>query len=394
MKTRKEYLTDSLSRDEFHSLIQEPMGSCMSLFLPPQRTDIARQQHPIRLERMLGQAEPRLLARGLSLAATQSLLAPAWQLAEDQGFWEHPSAGLAIFAAPHFFRVYWLPLDFEELLIVDERPHITPLLPLFSGDGRFFVLSLGLNGVHLLEGTHFTIRSISLSNVPASLQEALKYDEFAKQPQWHPGVGSGGGARSPIFHGQGARDGRVAKEEILRYFKLVEHAVHKIVCAERAPLLLAGIAYLLPLYREVNTYPYLASEELAGNTAELQTEDLHTRAWALLAPHFSHQCEAAADGYRQLMGERPALTSSYLRGVVPAAYAGRIDTLFVAIGQRCWGSFDPLSTELSIHDEAEPRDSELLNLTAIQTLLHSGTVYAAAPSHMPGPTTVAAIFRF
>ncbi|HEX5690958.1 MAG TPA: hypothetical protein VFX76_13185, partial [Roseiflexaceae bacterium] len=385
METRKVYLTDSLSRDEFHSLIQEPAGSCVSLFLPHQRADIARQQHPIRLERMLGQTEPRLLARGLSLAATQSLLAPAWQLVEDRDFWAHPSAGLAIFAAPHFFRVYWLPLDFEELVIVDERPHITPLLPLFSGDGTFFVLALGLKGVHLLQGTRSTIRSIALPSAPAGLQDALKYDEFAKQPQSHPGVGEGGGARGPIFHGQGARDDLVAKEEILRYFKLVDHAVHTALHAERAPLLLAGIAYLLPLYREVNTYPHLAREQLAGNTAQFQVDELHARAWALLAPDFAHQCEMAVERYRQLIGDRPALTSNYLRGIVPAAHTGRIDTLFVAIGQRCWGSFDPDSSELSIHDEAKAGDSELLNLTALQTLLHGGTVYALAASQMPEP---------
>src|SRR6185436_2846272 len=103
-----------------------------------------RQQYPIRLEHLLGQAEARLLARGLPLVATQALLAPAWQLVEDWAFWEHQGDGLAIFAAPDLFRVHRLLLAFEELLVVDERPHITPLLPLFSGDGQFYVLALGL----------------------------------------------------------------------------------------------------------------------------------------------------------------------------------------------------------------------------------------------------------
>ncbi len=97
---------------------------------------------------------------------------------EDQAVWEHQSDGLAIFAAPQLFRVYRLPLAFEELLVVDERPHITPLLPLFSDDGQFYVLALGLQGVQLLQGAHYSLRPIALPGVPTSLQDALG------QPQW------------------------------------------------------------------------------------------------------------------------------------------------------------------------------------------------------------------
>jgi hypothetical protein len=88
------------------------------------------------------------------------------------------------------------------------------------------------------------------------------------------------------------------------------------------------------------------------------------------------------------------LASSYLRAIIPAAHAGRVDTLFIATGQRRWGSFDPSSGALALHEAAEPHDSELLDLAVIQTILHGGTVYALAPEQMPELAPLAAIFRY
>ena len=80
--------------------------------------------------------------------------------------------------------------------------------------------------------------------------------------------------------------------------------------------------------------------------------------------------------------------------MLPAAYNGRIDTLFLADGAHGWGTYDPASDTLTLHEAAEPRDSDLLNLAASETLLHGGTVYALAPDHVPGAAPCAAIFRY
>src|SRR3954470_3496492 len=123
---------DRLSRDELRMLIEQPASPCVSLFLPIERAEPARQQNSIRLENLLRQAEQRLIARDLSAAAAHDILAPAYELIENRSFWAPQVEGLAIFAATNLFRVYRLPLAFEELVIVDARAHIAPLLPLLS----------------------------------------------------------------------------------------------------------------------------------------------------------------------------------------------------------------------------------------------------------------------
>jgi len=385
---------DILSRDELRMLIEQPPGSCVSLFLPIERAEPARQQNPIRLEHLLRQAEERLIARDLHADAAHDLLAPAYQLIEDRSFWAHQADGLVVFAATELFRVYRLPLAFAELVVVDAHVHITPLLPLLSGDGQFYVLTLGLGGVRLFQGTQYGLSPVRLHGVPASLQDALAYDEFAKQPQFHPGIPGRGGERGAIFHGQGARDDQVAKEETLRYFQQVERGVRHALRDEHAPLLLAGIAYLLPIYRAANTYSQLVEDDIAVNPDDLRPEELHARAWALVAPHFDRARAAAVERYRMLRGITPALATSYVRAIIPAAYDGRVDTLFLATGQRQWGTFDPVSGELAMREDAGPRDTELFDLAAVQTIRHAGTVYAVVPEQMPDAAPLAAILRY
>jgi hypothetical protein len=385
---------DTFSRDELRMLIAQPARSCVSLFLPITRAEPGRQQNPIRLENLLRQAEERLIARGLHEAVVHDILVPAYQLIENRSFWAPQADGLAIFAATDLFRVYRLPLAFEELVVVNARPHITPLLPLLSGDGQFYLLALGLGGVQLFLGTPYGLSPVTLHGAPASLQEALANDQFSKEAQFHPGVPGRGGERGAIFHGQGARDGTVEKQEALRYFQQVEHAVRHVLRDASAPLLLAGINYLLPIYRVANTYPQLIEEDITVNPDDLQLDELHAQAWARVAPRFDQARAAAVERYQMLRGTTPARATSYLRTIIPAANDGRVDTLLLAAGQRQWGSFDPVSGELALHEDAGPRDSELFGLAAIQTIRHGGTVYTIAQQQMPDLAPLAAILRY
>jgi hypothetical protein len=380
------------SRDELRSLIEQGAGMCVSIFLPIYQAEPEWQQNRIRLENLLRQAKEHLVARGLHGAAAQEFLAPAYQLIEDRPFW-HQSDGLALFTGAEFFRVYRLPLVFEELVVVDERFHITPLLALPRGDDHFYVLALSLKQARLFHATPSGFIPVVLPGVPHGLADALKYDEFAKQHQLHPGVPGHGGERGAIFHGQGDRD-EVIKEEILRYFQQINRGVQAALRNERAPLLLAGVAYLLAIYRQANTYSELLEEAILGSPDDLRPEELHTRAWPIVAPRFERDRIEAMARYQQLLGAQPALASSYLRAIVPAAHDGRIATLFVAAGQRRWGTFDPTTGVLILHEAAQPRDTELVDFAAIETILHSGAVYVVAPEQLTDAAPLAAIFRY
>ncbi len=194
-----------------------------------------------------------------------------------------------------------------------------------------------------------------------------------------------------MFHGHGVVSEK-DKEDILRFFQKVDRGLQDVLKDEQSPLVLAGVEYLLPIYAEANTYWHLLSQGVEGNPEVLSLEELHERAWTIVQPHFQEaQLEAIAQ-YEQLVGTEQA--SHDIRTIVPAAHYGRVDTLFVAVGQQHWGTFDPQTDTIDIHGEEEPGDEDLLDLAAVQTLLHGGKVYALEPAKVPDGVPLAAVFRY
>ena len=387
---------DILTRDELRTLTRKPEGLCVSIYMPAHQVGAEIQQDPIRLKNLLSETEERLLADGLRTSEAQELLEPAEKLLQDGLFWQHQSDGLAIFLSSDQFGYYRLPFDFEELVVVADRFHIKPLLPLFSGDGRFYVLALSQSEVRLLQGTRYSVSEIDLEEVPASLAEVLKFNDPEKRFQFHtmtrtPG---GKGERPAIFHGHGVASADDPKDYISRYFHRVDESLHDLLRDEQAPLVLAGVDYLLPIYREANTYPHLVDEGIEGNPEELRAEELHGRAWTIVQPLFLAEQEEAAAQYRQLAGAGSEQASHKLKEVVPAGYYGRVETLFVAVGLQQWGTFDPATNTVQVHEETEPGDEDLLDFAAIQTLLNNGTVYAVEPEKVPDEALLAAVFRY
>jgi hypothetical protein len=381
---------DLLNRAELRALMAERSNHCVSLYMPTHRTGPETQQDRIRFKNLLKQAEERLSTNGLRRADAERALEPAQRLLDDDGFWAHRGDGLAVFLAPETFRAYRLPYPFSELVVVTERFHIKPLLGLLSGDGRFYILALSQKEVRLLQGTRHSVGEVDLTNVPKSLAEALGPVEHQKQLQFHT-VGRGSPA---IFHGQGsAGDVSEHKKDLLLYFKQIDKGLQELVCAERVPLVLAGVDYLLPIYREANTCAELLDDAIVGSPEALSAEELHARAWAIVEPYFRREQERAAAQYSELCGT--GRTAADLRAIVPAACQGRVDSLFVAVGVQRWGRYEPETGVVELHDERAPGDEDLLDLAAVETIARAGKVYAVESEQVPDTgSPAAAVFRY
>lgn len=377
---------DLFTRDNLKTLLEEDRKPCVSIFMPTHRG--GGEEDPIRWRNHLGEAEEYLVANGLRVPEAKALLQPARQLVEDVTFWKNQCDGLAYFLAPQFQRVFRLPLAFEDLVMVGGRFQVTPLLPLLSGNGRFYVLALSQNAVRLLQGTRYRVTEVDLKGVPKSLSEALLTHDTDEPLTFHARPTSGG-TWGAIFsgHGVGIDD---AKDDLLRYFQRIDRGLRPVLQEERSPLVLAAVDYLLPLYRQANTYPHLLDTGIEGNPDRLSSKELHDRAWPLVAPLFKHVQEQAVAQYRQLAGT--GRTSHEVKEVVAAATEGRIETLFVAQGRPCWGKFDPATGQVEEHDQKKPGDNDLLNLAAAHSLRHGKPVYALEPKQMPDRSRLAAVF--
>ena len=374
-----------------HRLAEARNGWHVSLYMPVYPLGFEAQQNPIRLKNMLSQAEEQLTAGGMRRPEALDLLAPAERLPTDGWFWRYQSEGLAIFCSQGLFRRYRLPLRFVELVVTARRFHVKPLLPLLSGDGHFYVLALSQNEIRLLHGSRSSIALVELEDVPESLSEALQWDDPERQLQFHTGAGASANGRAAVFHGHGIGTDD-AKSNIRRYFEQVAAGIDDILADETAPLVLAGVDYLLPIYRETTSYAHLLDAVITGNPEELSETELHEAAWPLVEPRFAEAEASAAGRYRQLAGT--GQVSSDLDEILSAAHHGRVDTLFVALNRQRWGQFDAATQRSRIRAQPQPGDQDLLDLAAVQTLLQGGIVYAVEPEQMPVAADIVAIFRY
>jgi hypothetical protein len=382
-----------ISKTELKQLADTRQGWCVSIYMPTHPAGPEMRQDPIRLKNLLEQAEERLVATGVRGPEARSLLEPANHLLGNRLFWRYQSTGLAVFLDQDGLHHYRLPLSFEDLVVVGHRFHLKPLLPLLSGDGRFFVLALSQNEIRLLQATRYSVAQVQLRHVPESLAEALRWDDPESQLQWHTGTGTESDGRAAIFHGHGVGNLPEHKKQILRYFQKIDAGLAEILADERAPLVLAGVEFLLPIYRQASSYQHLVPESITGNPEELSAQELQQRGWRIVEPLFERSLEDAEDRFRRLAGGDATATG--LSEVVPAAFRSRLDTLFVALDTQRWGTYRPGDDDgVTVHQDYQPGDQDLLDVAAVQCFLHGGTVYAVDADEVPSGQEVAAICRF
>lgn len=386
-----------LSIDELKSLVENPQQPCVSLYMPMQKAGPEVRQNPIRFKNLIREAEERLDTMEFRHTEAVDFLQPAKEL-DTVEFWENQDQGLVIFVSPNVFRYYQLPMEFQELVVVSEQFHLKPLLHLVNNDGRFYILALSQKDVKFFEATRYSIKEVEVENMPKSLDEALQYDETAKDGQFRIATSKGGTSNSftqpGSFHGQGSPDRDEHQKDILQFFHAIDAPLHEKLRNQKAPLVLAGVEYLHPIYRQANTYPHLVEEGITRRPEVFQAEELHEDAWQIVEPMFSQAEKDAMELYQQLAGEGTGKASSDIKEIISAAYYQRVDSLFVPVGQQIWGKFDAENMSVDLHSEAEPDDEDMLDFAAIHTLLNSGTVYAVEPEKVPNGAAAVAIFRY
>lgn len=383
---------DTLSLEELKTFMTKHPGWHISLFMPTHKSGRETEQDPIRFKNLLQEAEKHLLAKGVRSPDVRKMLKPAQDLLQRPGFWQNQSHGLVVFLTSDTFHFYRLPLPFEELVMITHSFHLKPLLPFFASDGHFYILALSQNQIRLLEGTRHTVDVIDLESMPQSMAETLEFERFNRQSQFHTGTSSSrpGGESTGVFHGHDPSD--EDKSMILRWFHKIDDELQNVIIGRKSPIVLAGVEYLFPLYKEANSYPHLVEEGIPGNPEELRPEELHKKAWPLVQPFFMQVQEQAAAQYYQLSETGQASTD--IQEVVKAAHQGRVADLFVALGVQVRGSFERRTNTVHIDEGTGIGDEDLLDLSAIQTILNGGNVYAVEPEQVPDHGSLAAVFRY
>jgi hypothetical protein len=378
-----------LNREELRSLVGKRNDHCISIYLSMHQAEAEARQNPIRLKNLLREAEIRLHALGLWALKANELLKPAYQLLDQEYFWQHQSDGLALFLTEDFFRHYSLPLRFPKLAIVTDHFHLRPLLRYFTSDGQFYLLALSKDRIRVFQGSRYGLNEIFPKGMPVGMADALGEEESEKILQFHSSATSGS-IRAAVFHDQvGEED--IRKYRLQRFFRWIDASLHELLREEHAPLILAGAEYLHSIYRSVNTYPHILIEGINGAPERMPSGELHKQAWTIVQSHCQRARKEAEELYWELTGT--GKTTNSVSEAALAAVPGRIATLFVPANVESWGSFDAKQNVITLYADAQSGDEDLLDLIALRTLATGGTVFALPAEEMPDITPVAAIFR-
>ncbi len=382
-------MIDFVTSDDLRELADITADHCVSMLLPTHPVGPEQAQDPIRFRNLLTQATADLVSLGLRSPEAAALLAPATALLDDQEFWAHQARGLALYVGPDSTVAYRLSEPMEELVVIADRFHLKPLIAALATGKTFHVLALSQNRVRLLRGDPLHLSEIGLGDVPHSLADVLRYDDRERQIQSHGADRVGRGRVAATFHGHGGTKDST-KSDLARFFRSVDAGIRHLFDDPATPLVLAGVNSLLAAYRGISTYPRIAGAAIEGNPDKLGADELHRRAWPLVEPLLAEGRSAATETF--LANTTPA--SSSLEEILPAAFSGRVDTLFVPVDAHCWGSHDANRQRVDVHDTRQPGDHDLLDRAAIDTLTHGGVVYVVSRAEVPGGEELAALFRY
>ena len=377
-----------LSRSDFQKLAEQRNSVSISIYMPAEKAGAETRKNPILFKNSVREAEEKLEQSNKATAEIIEVLNSAKDYIDNHDFWQHQDSGLAFFIDASGIQYYRLPYSFKQRVEVSDRFFLKPLLPVITNNSKFYLLALSQNQVQFFLGSHYSLNQVKLpKSVPASLAEALKYDDPEKQQQYH----SGDTGTSPIYHGQGVGT-TDNKDEIKRFFQQIDNGLQSVLHEENTPLILAGVEFLLPIYHEANSYGNLLEKGITGNPENADPRDLHRQAWEIIEPHLTSQRTQKVNEFRQLTDTQEA--SSQIEQIVAAAVSGQIDTLFVAENAQYWGEFDPQSNKVILHSEAKEGNTDLVDLAATQTYLQGGEVYIVDLQSMPDNTAMSAIFRY
>lgn len=369
-----------------NELIQQKNSHCVSIFLPTHVKGEDVQQDVIRLKNLIREAENVLIKKNCKSELIEGMLSDARKLLSDTRFWQYQKEGLALFINPDYFRVEKIPIRLKEHLYISDHFIITPILPMLVKDGHFFILALSQKEVRFYKANFEKIERLNPENVPVSLKDFLKYDDLQRQLQMRSATGD-----IMMFHGHGGGQDDT-KKSINRFISAVESGITAFLNNEQAPLILAGVESVTSVYRANNNYKYLTEQEIRGNADIIKDTILLQKAQTIAESWFINDVYRDIQRFGELMGSDKCSTD--ISDIVMASEFGKIETLLLAEGTSKWGKYDKEKHEVLLSNHPDNGFYDLVNYTAVNTLMNGGRAHSVNVREMPLHASMAAIYRY
>ena len=370
------YYTDSISPSEIQALLDSEGSHSVSIYLPTSALTQQNDKAIIELKNLRREAARQLEGQGASQDEISSILTPVDELLEDHGFWARLSDGLAIFSNDRISEVFRLPVRVESRASVGSRFVLKPLLPALRS-GSFHILALSGNEVRFFEGTSYHVQQVEVSDLPQNLAEALvlrgREPDRLPNKQWQGDEGS--------------------KNLYRKYFRQVDRALKPIFRRSNAPLVLAGVDYLLPIYREVTSYQHVIPEVIEGNPESFSGEELHAKVLPLVERVLDAPRSNAIAELVEAVASQSGKGAIDAKAILDAAAVGKIETLLVDPSVDLMGTVTR-EGDFELVQSSGDNAVDLFGHVARMVMATGGAVFPCEAGELPDGSGMGALFRY
>jgi hypothetical protein len=387
-----EEIPGMLSKEVFAELANYNASCCISVFLPTHKAgvDVNEQKDSLAFKNALQKISVMLYEKQMPASEIEKILEPGYTLLRNEDFWRKLSEGLAIFIAGGYFKFVKMPFTPKEEILVNKSFYLSQLIPLLASKEHFYLLVISKKQAKLFRANAFGMEFISIPEMPNGVDDVVHFEEKEDQKLFRTGSsGDGAGAN---YHGIGAGKPD-EKVNVASYLEEVDDTIWKeVLHNENAPLLLAGVEYLIPIYKQVSDYNFIWYDAITGSHEHDDVNSLYSLALEKMQPYFQERLVKALASY----GNQSAtnLTSSNPKEIIPAAHYAKVAHLFIQKDERLWGRFDERNNILTLHENQDDEDECMLDKAAIKTILNGGEVHILPKEKMPGNSKMAALMRY
>ncbi|WP_029031364.1 hypothetical protein [Salinarimonas rosea] len=367
---------DPVTEDDLRRLDAQRGTPCVTLTMPTQPATIpSLREDTLALRDLREEAVRRLEAAGLDKAAIADIDERLRALEEDGTFWKWVANGLVVFVKPGMLRTVRLPETLARRIEISDRFHIKPLAPLLTNRHDAYVLELEQRRVRLLRVDEGQVTEVEDTGLPKDLDDFVEHERTPENT-----------VTSGI---QQSSEKKIRQRQFAHH---VEQVMRRVLQGRRTPLVLAGVESILGFYREVNTYPHLAEEAIAGNQSRTGDEEIAERARAIVDARFDRALAEALARVDELRNVGKG--SSDLSEIARAAEEGRVDTLVVSLDETVYGRLEDGIGSFVPGEEASVATYDVLDEIVGRTVRTGGRVLAAHADRLPEGLKAAATFRY
>ncbi len=382
-----------LDYKQFEKLAAIKQPFCVSIYLPMYKSGKEQNQGlgQAQLRSALERVEKELIAQGMSGPEVKDYVSPVRELITNLSFWRNPSSGVALYLDRiKGFSIFKTPIEFNPLVYVNDHFYLIPILTLFEFDNRVFLLQLSQDYVKLALADEYSFEELKTEEfIPSQLEESVGFDYKQKMLQFRTGHALHG-AGSYHGHGEGKDDDQ---KEILSFFREIDKNIRKVLKPPNAPLVIACVDELFPLYKKANTYKKLYPEHISGDPESKDKQRLLSEIRRLIQATNAGMKQDLVARYSNLI--HTTKTSHQISEIVPAAIDGRIEILFLRREDVVFGTYNKKNKCVILDAESTPHNQCLINLAAVQTILQGGKVYNMETELMPEANRpLNALFRY